>query len=390
MSRRLSRIWVIAHRELVTRGRSKAFRISTALLLLAMVAGIAIPSLLARGSGRYTVAVAGVASGLRPVISAEAAIAGITVTTRPAADRAAAVALVESGAATAAVVASGELIWNKSVDTRLAPVLTVALNKIAVGQRARVLGLTPAQASQLLAPAALTVTRLNPQPDRGPQTFIAMMGLVLLFIALNFYGSYVLTGVVEEKSSRVMEVLLARVRASDLLAGKVIGIGLLGIGQFAALAAAAAVTLEVVRPPRLPAGTVPLISGVLLWFVLGYAFFSVLYGALGALASRSEDAQAAVGPLTAFMVLAYLAAFSTIGNPRAWWVTAGSLFPPTAPMFMPLRAALTDVPAWQMAVAVALMIVAILALVRAGGRVYRGAVLRTSGRVRLRQAWHGG
>ncbi len=390
MRQRLTTVWVIAHRELATRGRSKAFRISTALLLLAMVAGIAIPGLLARGSGRYTVAVAGVISGLRPAISAEAAIAAITVTIRPAADRPAAVALVKSGAASAAVVGSGELIWNKSVDNRLAPVLTVALNKITIGQRARALGLTPAQASRLLARAAPAVTRLNPQPDRGPQTFIAMMGLILLFVALTFYGSYVLTGVVEEKSSRVMEVLLARVRPSDLLAGKVVGIGLLGIGQFAALAAAAAVTLEVVRPPRLPAATVPLIGGVLLWFVLGYAFFSVLYGALGALASRSEDAQAAVAPLTVFMLLAYFAAFSTLGSPHAWWVTAGSLFPPTAPMFMPLRAALTDVPAWQMAVAVAFMIVAILALVRAGGRVYRGAVLRSGGRVRLRQAWHGG
>ena len=81
---------------------------------------------------------------------------------------------------------------------------------------------------------------------------------------------------------------------------------------------------------------------------------------------------------------------TSLGSPRAWWVTGASLFPPTAPMFMPLRAAMTDVPAWQTALAVAFRIPGILALVRAGGRIDRGAVLRTSGRVRLRQAWHGG
>ena len=367
MRQRLAAIWVIARRELVTRARSEAFRISTALLLAGMVAGITIPSLLARGPGHYTVAVAGPATGLPSAIIAHAAGAGITVTTRPAADRAAALSLVESGAASAAVVGTRELIWDKTADNRLAPILTRALNEIAIAQRASAMGLTPAQARDLLAAAGTTVTRLHPQPDRGPQVFIATMGMILLFIALNFYGSYVLTGVVEEKSSRVVEVVLARVRPSDLLAGKVAGIGLLGIGQFAALALAGAVTLEVVRPPRLPAGTVPLIGGVVLWFVLGYSFYSVLYGALGALASRTEDAQAVVAPLTVIMLLAYFGAFAAIGSPRAWWVTAASLFPPTAPMFMPLRAAMTDVPAWQTALAVAFMILGILALVRQAG-----------------------
>jgi ABC-2 type transport system permease protein len=216
-----------------------------------------------------------------------------------------------------------------------------------------------------------------------------MIGMVLLFVALNFYGTYVLTGVVEEKSSRVVEVLLARVPARDLLAGKVAGIGLLGVGQFAALAAIAIITLQIVRPPDLPPTTLPLIAGILVWFILGYAFYSVLYGALGALASRIEDAQAAIAPLTGFLLLAYFGAFSILGNPHGWWVTAGSLFPPTAPMFMPIRAALTSVPAWQMLLAVMLMLVAILLVIRLGGRLYRGAVLHTAGRLRLRQAWTG-
>jgi ABC-2 type transport system permease protein len=87
------------------------------------------------------------------------------------------------------------------------------------------------------------------------------------------------------------------------------------------------------------------------------------------------------------LLATYFAAFAALGNPDAWWVTAGSLFPPTAPIFMPLRVGLTQVPAWQMLLAVALMVLATVGMVQVGGRLYRGAVLHTAGRLRLRQAW---
>lgn len=96
------------------------------------------------------------------------------------------------------------------------------------------------------------------------------------------------------------------------------------------------------------------------------------------------------GPVvgTSGLLLAYFGAFATIADPTGWW-TVASLLPPTAPIYMPLRAALTDVPAGQDRRAVLLMLAGILALVRVGGRLYRGAVLHTSGRLRIRQAWRG-
>jgi ABC-2 type transport system permease protein len=389
MRARLSIIWVIARRELLMRVRSKAFLISSVILLLVIIAGIVIPSLITRSTTSYTVAVViGPGAPTPAAVTALAGAAGITVTVREVADRGAGVELVESGAATAAI-SPGEVVWKSAVDTRLGPVLDAAAAQTAIAQRAEALGLTPAQLAGLFAPTKPTATTLQPTTDRGPRSLVAMAGMILLFVALNFYGAYVLTGVVEEKSSRVVEVLLARVRAADLLAGKILGIGLLGIGQFFALAAAAAVTLQILKPANLPPGTLPLIAIVALWFVLGYSFYSVVYGALGSLASRTEDAQAAITPLTFLLLLTYFGAFSALGKPTAWWVTAGSLFPPTAPMFMPLRAGLTDVPAWKMLRAVVLMIAAIVGMVHAGGRLYRGAVLHTSGRLRIRQAWHG-
>lgn len=392
MRQRLSTVWSIARRELVTRARSRAFRISSVVLLVSLVLGIVVPAWAMRGATRYTVAVVGEEPAvLSGAVTAQAQAAGLSVATRAAPDRAAAVALVDAGTADAAVLATGagEVVWKRNENARLGQVLTAVLTQVAVERRARLLGLTPQQLAGLLAPTRPDVTHLQAGADRTPQALIALIGMILLFVALNFYGSYVLTGVVEEKSSRVVEVLLARVRPADLLAGKVLGIGILGFAQFAGLAAAAAVVLRVVRPAHLPAGTLPLIASVVLWFVLGYGFYSVLYGALGALASRPEDAQVAAAPLTGFLLLAYFGAFTAMADPTGWWITAASLFPPTAPIYMPLRAALTDVPAWQVVVAVLLMAAGILVLVRVGGRLYRGAVLHTGGRLRMREAWRG-
>ena len=97
----------------------------------------------------------------------------------------------------------------------------------------------------------------------------------------------------------------------------------------------------------------------MLWFVLGFAFYSTLYGSLGSLASRTEDAQAAAGPLIALLVSIYALAFVAMANPGAGWVTIVSMLPPSAPIIMPLRTALVNVPAWQIVVAVILMLAAI-------------------------------
>jgi len=389
MRRSLRTIWAVARREMTTRARSKAFRVSSVVMFVSLILGIVVPAVALGGSDHYEVAVVAGADDLSTAVTEQAAVAGLTVDVRPAADRAAATALVRAGTVDAAVSGLDEVIWNDGEDGRLAPVLNTAIAQTAVVRRAAAAGMDPAALAALLAPATPTLVVLDPRPDRTPRMLIALIGMILLFVALNFYGSFVLTGVVEEKSSRIVEVLLARVPASHLLAGKVAGIGLLGIGQFVSLGVVAAVTLQIVRPPELPATTLPMISGIVMWFVLGYAFYSLLYGALGALASRVEDAQTAVAPLTAFLLLGYFGAFSILGNPDGWWVTVGSLFPPTAPMFMPLRAALTTVPAWQVALAVLLMLAAILLLVRVGGRLYRGAVLHTGGRLKIRQAWAG-
>jgi ABC-2 type transport system permease protein len=215
----------------------------------------------------------------------------------------------------------------------------------------------------------------------------ALVMSVLLFLAITTYGSLVLSGVVEEKTSRVVEVLLARVPARNLLAGKVAGIGLLGLGQVAVTALAAVAAMALVDSFDVPAARGSVIAWAVVWFVLGYALYAMIYGALGSLASRAEDAQSVAGPVTVVLIVAYFASFAAIGSPESAWVTLLSFFPPTAPLVMPERIAM-GATAWWEPVAAALTIAAIAALVQLGGWVYARAILHTGPTLKLRDMWH--
>ena len=383
-------LMLVARRELIVRARSMAFRVSTLILLVAAVAGIAVPAALIGHPQHFTVAVTAQAPpAVAAAVRADSNAAGLQVNVVTAGGRAAAVRSVEQGRVTVAVAAGGEIIWKAQPNSALHPVLNAAVQQAIITQRAASLGLSAEATARLLAPVRLTVTQLHPQSQRTARTIIAEVGVILLYMAIIVYGSYVLTGVVEEKSSRVVEVLLSRVPPSSLLGGKITGIGLAGLAQFFTVVAAAVVTLLVTRPAGLPPGTYAAIPMLVVWFALGYALYSMLYGSLGSLASRTEDAQAAASPAIALLVVIYGLAFVAIANPGAGWVTILSMLPPTAPIIMPLRAALVNVPAWQVVAAVVLMLAAIYGLFRVGVRLYRNAVLHTGARLHLREAWRG-
>ena len=132
----------------------------------------------------------------------------------------------------------------------------------------------------------------------------------------------------------------------------------------------------------------PVLAWVLVWFVLGYALYAMIYGALGSLASRTEDAQAIAGPVGYVLVAGYWASFLAISqDPDGVWARALSLFPATAPLAMPGRIALGATAWWEPAAAVILSLAAIAGLIRFAGGVYGNAVLRTGAALRLRDVW---
>ena len=207
-------------------------------------------------------------------------------------------------------------------------------------------------------------------------------------MAIIIFASMVLNGVIAEKSSRVVEVLLASIRPRHLLAGKVLGIGLLGLGQMAVLVAVGLGSAFATGVVEIPTTTIGALGSVLLWFVLGYAFYAVVYAAAGALVSGLEDAQNVATPVGLFTGLMY--AFSTIAVNVAddvLVVRVITLLPPVAPFALPGRASLGNLEAWEVAVAVVLMLAAIYAMIRLAGRLYAGSILQTGARVRVRDAW---
>lgn len=382
-------VLLVARRELIERARSPAFIVSLAISVLVIGAVVVLPSLFAEGT-RQVALIDAEATAMEDMVAAEADRAGVTLEVTHYADLAAAEAALEAGDLDVVVVADREVVWSAEPDSQLETAVESALFMANVQERAAELGLDPSAAAQMLAPADFRVRSLEPVgSDIEARRLMAMVAMVLLFMAIAMYGAFVLTGVVEEKSSRVVEVLLARVTPRHLLAGKILGIGLLGLAQVAAIVAAAAVALRLTDDGaiEIPEISLGLVALLLLWFVLGFAFYSTAYGALGALASRTEDAQSATGPLTAVLIGGYFFVFIAVaGEGSEWVVRLATLLPLTAPMAVPMRAATGELPVWEGATAVALMLIAIYGMIRFAGRMYTGAVLRTGAKVRIRDA----
>ena len=209
-----------------------------------------------------------------------------------------------------------------------------------------------------------------------------------MFIGIFTYGTWVLTGVVEEKQSRVVEVVLTTVRPRDLLMGKVLGIGLLALVQLLVLVAAGIAAAQLSGRLELPPTTAGAAIQLVTWFILGFAFYSTAMGFLGSLASRVDEASNASLPVTMTVTLSYLVSILLVTQePNGLVANLLTFFPPSAPMVVPLRAALDAIPAWQVVVSILLMLVAIWVLFVVGGRVYSGAILQTGGRMKLRDAW---
>jgi ABC-2 type transport system permease protein len=286
------------------------------------------------------------------------------------------------------VVGGNRLEWPRTVDQKLQAVVTSAIQLVAVRDRAAAAGISPDAMAAVLAPVKVTNLELGSVTGRSPDdesaTFV-LIGIVLLTIGI--YGGLVLGGVVEEKSSRVVEVLLARMPARNLLAGKILGIGLLGLAQVAVTALAALVTTAGVGSLQLPAIRGEVLAWAVVWFVLGYALYSTLYGALGALASGPEDAQSVAGPAMAVMVASYFATFFLVRESDSALARVLSFVPVTAPFSMPSRLAMGAVAWWEPPVAVVLALAAMGGLVVLGGRVYAGAILHGGPALGLRDAF---
>jgi len=209
----------------------------------------------------------------------------------------------------------------------------------------------------------------------------------LLYGQIFAFGFLVASGVVQEKASRVVEVILAAVRPTHLLAGKVIGLGLLGLAQLlltVLIGLAAAVAVGAVD---LDGDLVAAALLSLAWFLLGYAFYACAFACAGALVPRHDELQAAVTPLTTIILVSFFLSFAAVDDPGGTLARVTSFIPFAAPLTMPPRIALGEAPAGEIVAALVITAAAAAALVPIAARIYSGAVLRTGSAMKLREAW---
>jgi ABC-2 type transport system permease protein len=386
-------VWLVARREILERGRSRGFVLSVLFTTLLVVGSFIVPTLLFGDEATKIGIVQPEPPGLSVAITTTAEQLDRDVEVVSFADEAAAdAALADESVAGVAIVPAdlsgpGEIRFDKEPDEFVAQLVgsaVVALRTQAVLTDA---GVSPAdlQAAQQTP----TVDSLDPQTQSDEVRFLfANIGAVLILVGIFSFGFTVLTGVVEEKQSRVVEVVLSTVRARDLLMGKVLGIGILGLVQLAVFVAAALVAAVVTDRFGLPETTPTAIPLLVLWFVLGYALYSTALGFLGSLASRMEEASNASTPVTMIAMISYFVAiFSVINDPSGLVAQVATYLPPSAPFVVPMRAAFDAIGPIEILISVAITVAAIWILFIVGARVYAGAVLQTAGRMKLRDAW---
>lgn len=383
-------LFLVARRDFMERLKSRAFQISTALTVVLVLAAVILPQLLGNGNVEWRVGVLDV-----DPITMEVAMTALQGEAEPvevsairATSRQDALELLDSGKVDVLVVAGEGVITSGGTSRALATLAAASLTAVELTTRAERLGLTPNQVAQLLAIDQPPITSLGgdvEEDTQGAET-LALFATILLFVSIVTYGQWILIGVIEEKSNRVVEVVVGTVPPRLLLTGKVLGIGLLGIIQLVVIGVVAFVALRATGTADLPDTTGAVAAAAVFWFLLGFAFYATAYAAAGALVSRQEEAQNAAFPLTLILMSAYfLATFSVTGdNPI---IRVAALLPPFAPMTMPLQIALGRASGVEIAVSSILMILGVYLLLRVAARIYRGGILRSGGKVRINEAW---
>ncbi|MQA00322.1 MAG: ABC transporter permease subunit [Dehalococcoidia bacterium] len=393
------RMGLVAWREIRERVRTRTFLLSTAVVALLAAGGVAgtgfIEDAFEPGPERLGVLDASPET-LTSTLEETAEAFGVTLDLRRYESEGIAEAALQDDQVDALLLDGERLVFRDSESREsheeLAMVANQAVRLLRLPQQLEQLGLTPEQGRSLLQPEPLPQALLDQaEPvaeDNEASGALASFSVIVLFMAVAFYGNSILMGVVEEKTTRVVEVLLGSLRPRELLTGKVLGILAVGMMQFGAGVVAAVAAVAVTGTADMPAvaGETAVWLGV--WLLLGLLLYSFMYAAAGALVSRQEEAGNVTTPIMTVLLGAYFATlFVALNDPDGTEALVMSLVPFTAPLVMPPMMALGDPPVWQIAASLVMTVLGIAAVIWFSGRLYAGAVLRTGPRVRLLEAW---
>ncbi|HKY16171.1 MAG TPA: ABC transporter permease, partial [Microthrixaceae bacterium] len=386
---------LVAGRELRDRLARKGYWIFLAISMVAVAALVAIPSLVSGGGDTVTVAVVTSspdAAALRVAVEEAGGTDDLTVVLRNVDDESELNEAVRDGTVAIGVAGVDRLVVKDRPTADDSSGTAQLVGAIATQLRIRTglesAGITADQFSRFTqTPAPEVVALERDDGDRTARRLTATVINVLLLMMLQLYGSWVLNGVTEEKTSRVAEVLLAGTGPRPLLSGKLIGVGIAALVNGVALVAAALVAVVASRSTLLDQIDVATLLWGLAWLMLGYGFYCCVYASVGATVTRVEEAQSASFPVLLPVLFTYLLAFGVVWADTAplYYQILGYL-PPTAPIAMAVMQASGQATWWQGLISMVICVIGIVWMTRLAAGIYRGSILHTGGRIKFRDA----
>lgn len=416
----MRKVWAVIRREFVERVRSKWFLVSTILGPLFMIGVGVLPSLLISKGGKVN-QVAIVSAGANSL--AERVETSLERSGRFAVD----IVEVEEGADSAMIDSLTALVRAEDSDGFLVltgstieagvaeyrgrnvsslvdmEVLQSSVRSSVVVERLTRRGIDPTlvqEAQGRIQVSTLRISRRGATGESGQATFFLgyAVGLIL-YMVIMVYGMNVMRSVVDEKQTRIIEVLVSSLRPFELMLGKVIGVGGVGLFQVSIWAAAALgmfrwrtqllglfnVPAEAVNAVRLPSIGVDLIALVLVYFVLGYLLYSALFAVVGASVNSETEAQQAQQPVMMLLVVSLIVSLGALADPSGPMARLGSLIPLSSPIIMPVRAAAADVPLGQVGMSLAILASTVVVVVWISARIFRIGILMYGKRPSLRE-----
>jgi ABC-2 type transport system permease protein len=380
-------VLLVARREFVTQVRSRSFVIGLVITLVLFSGLLLLGAYIGVQSDSKTLGLTAQTASLQPVLEQSAKGQAIQLTVRGVDDEAGR-QQVDAGDLDALLTGEAggyELLGLDAVDSRLQALVTAAVQQQTLTAALTRAGIDPAQ---LAARSQLAVDTLEPaDPEAGQKLGLAFVGIILLFFSLSGYGQLVATGVVEEKQSRVVELLLASIKPWQLLAGKIIGLGAVGLLQLVILSVISGAGATAAGLLTVPTAAVGMFVMVVVWYLLGFFLFAALYAAVGSTVSRQEELNSVVAPMIFLLLIPFVLTLNLLPNdPRNGLAAVLSFIPFFSQTVMPARYALGVASLGEVLVAAVLALIAIVVVVRLAGRVYQNSVLRTGARVSLREA----
>ncbi len=384
---RRSPAWlIVARREVVAKLTDRSFLVGTVLTLAIIGVFMGVQAYLGERTRSYDLVATSASSTMASRVAQEASSVDdkVEVTVRPAADDATARAAVADGSADAWLHEGPDgwvLTGRTDVDGNLESVAQTVVQREVIEANARAAGTTP---EAIERGAKLTTAILD--GDAEKHDFAQGLGFAfsfLFYMAALGFGITLAMSVVEEKASRIVEIITTKIPVRHLLAGKIAGNTVLAFGQMALYVAIGLVGLSFTPYASFLSSVAGPAVWFLVFFVVGFLLLACLFAVAGALASRTEDVQQTSMPLNMLVMGMFFGSLFLKGSA----LTIASFVPPLSAILMPVRLAEGGVPLWEPAVALLLLVVAALAVIRVAERLYRRSLLQTQGRLSIRQAW---